>query len=412
METTTKRIIRKGFDVARVTFEEKTVVTTSASTITNKLPLLPFKTWIRATSFLSAVAKKKNSEAIVSLTVVRGRWRIYCWHQETSGTLHVKYDSSSEENMAMLSDEEKLAFEKVHCTIHSHNKAGASQSSDDMKDEEGRDGWHIKVGNCDKPVMSSHCRFNVRRVAKFNEAGKKVAASYQDFIYCDIDVAVAPPKTPKSIHPKMLKGQETILLINYDAEFPEEWMDRVKKQVYSAPTRGNGQYGYQYGHQKKTHYTDHSSPQGVSSKQKRLDLGDSKAEQKAPKLTTKSPFKTPIMPLEPEWVLIQSIFNHYHRDSLSRAVDAYYGTSSHVLIDMKRIVDKVKAYFIVTQGCDPDKVEIALPELGDLMDVLVDTHARVAITTTNDVYTRVYEMELCQALYTEFKEGMIFTSIT
>ena len=91
------------------------------------------------------------------------------------------------------------------------------------------------------------------------------------------------------------------------------------------------------------------------------------------------------MPLEPEWVLIQSIFNHYHRDSLSRAVDAYYGTSSHVLIDMKRIVDKVKAYFIVTQGCDPDKVEIALPELGDLMDVLVDTHARVAITTTNDV---------------------------
>jgi hypothetical protein len=123
------------FDHAVIGYEVKTVVTHTQKTIKSTLPKLPYEIWQQVVSFLRHIAKSQDTEAIVSLTIINNEWRVICWHQEPSGALHVDFKEGSDENQTLLSDEEREALLKVHCTVHSHNKANAFQSADDKDDE-------------------------------------------------------------------------------------------------------------------------------------------------------------------------------------------------------------------------------------------------------------------------------------
>jgi hypothetical protein len=73
-------------------------------------------------------------------------------------------------------------LKRLHCTIHSHNKAGASQSGDDAQDELTKNGWHITVGHCDQKTLDFHMRYNFRKHITVNEEGEKIAPKIQSFI--------------------------------------------------------------------------------------------------------------------------------------------------------------------------------------------------------------------------------------
>lgn len=255
MKTLVKNIESQEFSVADIEYEVEVVKKTSPVSISNKLPLLPLATYHRITSWLSDVSAEHNTEGVCSLTVVNGQWKVIVWHQDAPTSLHVDFDESSEQNMALIDDETRQALRYVHCTIHSHNKAPASQSNNDQKDERTKPGWHITVGNCDKNTLSTHARFNITRDAKYGDTGefkgKKISDAHQEFIEVNLDHILEPIIEPQ-VNNAYLRSLNDIAKINIMYDYPEEWLDRITKP---APPQMNnfGMYNSSsYYHKKKT----------------------------------------------------------------------------------------------------------------------------------------------------------------
>jgi len=214
---------------AVVGYEVEVTTKRVAKTITTKLPKLPMELFQQIMSFMVWGSKEKNCEVIVSLTLVEGEWVIIPWHQAPSGALHVKFNQHDEDNTRDFGHLFE-ALEEVHCTIHSHNKAGAHQSADDKDDELSKRGWHMTIGKCDKDKKDFHARYNLKNNAKFDEEGVKIQEAVQDFVLLysenllDMDV---PEHLLK--YKKMLIEEE----MNIPSEHPKEWEDNVTKVAYT-----------------------------------------------------------------------------------------------------------------------------------------------------------------------------------
>ena len=205
--------------------------------MSSHLPKLPYDQWRVACSYMRWAALTQDSEAIVSFTILNNEWVTICWHQEASGGLHIKFDTSDLDNSAMISAELEEALNQIHCTLHSHNKIGASQSGDDADDELQKHGWHITVGNLNNPEMSEHCRFNVNMMAKRDNQGHKIGEAVQFFPKAKLTSIV---ETPIEEMPE--NARKAYLLANLDEYIhPKEWEDRHEKIIYRYPAtqRGN-----------------------------------------------------------------------------------------------------------------------------------------------------------------------------
>jgi hypothetical protein len=203
------------------------------------LPELKLKQWIEIVSFLNYASKKHNAEAIVSLTVLDGEWVVLPWQQEPRGNLHVKFDISSERNQELLrnvgfyaEEDEEIAMDKVHCTIHSHNKSSAFQSSDDEEDEMDKNGWHVTLGDFDKSSLSSHIRLNIKDNAVFEDGEKKMEA-IQEFLDMPITTIIEDIElSNEGLMACQESLKETFLHHPWDEEFPDWWKDQIVKPKY------------------------------------------------------------------------------------------------------------------------------------------------------------------------------------
>jgi hypothetical protein len=219
---------------AAVTYKVTETITQSPNLITNKLPKLPINIWNSIVTWLCDISGKNNSEAVCSLTVINGEWKTIVWHQEAVGTLHVNFDESSEENLQLVDEETRKALNAIHCTIHSHNKMGASQSNNDKDDERTKLGWHVTIGNCDKPELSTHARFNVQRNAVFGNEEKnkgiKIKEAYQEFIEVNLNTIIEEIPEFPNIPTMYLKPLEDVLKTNHKVPYPKEWLENVKNK--------------------------------------------------------------------------------------------------------------------------------------------------------------------------------------
>jgi len=241
------------YDCASVTYEEEIIRKLKATHLQNHLPGLHYDLYRQISSWLTHMSVKNDVEGVCSLTILDGEWVPIIWHQEADGPLHVKFDQQSEDNIALV---ELLgvteALKKTHCTIHSHNKAAASQSGDDADDERSKNGWHLTIGDCNKAQRSLHCRFNVFENAKF-ENGVKVSPAHQEFVLVDAELIMQELNIPDEVPDFCIASPMTILMQNTttkNSSFPEEWLDRcTKKKVYP---KWNQHKNLAYGYEKKT----------------------------------------------------------------------------------------------------------------------------------------------------------------
>ena len=211
-------------------------------TFTPSLPPLPYKQWMQVCSFLKFCQTDRQGEGIISLTLIKKKWHIICWHQESIG-MHVKYEEGSDENQAILNDELREALDNIHCTVHSHYTAGAFQSGDDKDDELQKIGWHVTVGKMNQPSMDSHARWNLNKPAR-RENGLKVENSIQSWIEFNAESIVAEFKAPKGYlaHPAAKSShKQNVHITPNNSFFPEEWKERVRKKTY-APVKQTYHY--------------------------------------------------------------------------------------------------------------------------------------------------------------------------
>lgn len=236
------------YSVADITYDVVVTEEYKASTIQNKLPLLPLSLYQQITSWLTDVTETHDTEGVCSLTVVDNEWKVIVWHQDAPCSLHVDFDESLDQNQGLIDDATRNALKKVHCTIHSHNKAPASQSSNDEKDEKTKPGWHITVGNCNSKKYTTHARFNINKDAEYGtepeNLGKKVAKAHQEFINVDLDVIIEA--VDSDIDPRYVLSINDIAKLPMESDYPEEWLDRVtvQKPVYNKHTTSYGSNSY------------------------------------------------------------------------------------------------------------------------------------------------------------------------
>jgi hypothetical protein len=221
-----KQDVEINYQCADVTYSEEITRKLTAKTISNNLPALPLQLYLEISAWLSHLSVKNNVEGVCSLTVVDDQWVPIIWHQEASGPLHVKYDESSDENIQLVKDLGATeALKTLHCTIHSHNRSAAGQSSDDQNDERSKNGWHMTIGNCDKSHHSIHSRFNVFKNADFVD-GKKVSDAHQEFVLVDANVIVEEFINNSDIPDYCIKTTDEIIESKSLVKFNEEWLDR------------------------------------------------------------------------------------------------------------------------------------------------------------------------------------------
>jgi len=218
---------------AEVKFEVETVYV--PKTILIHLPKLPITTLQQINSFMAWCSSKHDCEGIVSLTLDdNNEWLVIPWYQEAQGSLHVKFNMHDEKNTEEYGHlYDKL--DKVHCTIHSHNKTTAFQSSDDADDELQKNGWHMTIGKCNTAGKDYHLRYNFRKNARFDEEGIKIAPAMQQFIEIDtkIIIDIDIPDEYKDYSDMIIEGE-----MSKELEHPPEWENYVTKK------KSYGGYGY------------------------------------------------------------------------------------------------------------------------------------------------------------------------
>lgn len=191
------------------------------------LPPLPYKLFLQTSGFFAWASKTLDSEARVDFFLVDGIWKVVCFNQTTQGQLDVEIDFESSSNAELLTDSIKEAKKRFHCTIHSHNDIGASQSGTDVDDEKGKRGWHITLGNYGSSNISNHSRLTVQEPARVDpNTGEKIREAFNGFVEVDIDLLVAKGDVPEEYsYLQTLMDQECYGLIS---DFPEEWKSRIE----------------------------------------------------------------------------------------------------------------------------------------------------------------------------------------
>lgn len=399
MSTTNTKEELYTFDNAEVLYDVQTVTTYKQKSARNMLPKVPYETWQQVVSFMKHIANSQNTEAIVSLTIIDGVWKVICWHQDPTGTLHVDFKEGSDENQEMLSDEEKAALLVVHCTVHSHNKIGASQSSDDADDELGKEGWHVTVGNCDKEILSTHCRMNCKQIAEFDKKGKKTQKGWQVFVECPISEIVMAPRVPKKYKPFM-KNSRVLLNMTQSVEYPAEWNDRAKKKPYK----------YQ-GTPGRNSHTSTQTTTGVGHTNAIMGRQNKGAEVVESIIDCRFPFEAPARLTSPEWILSQEIYTLYKGQSLIQDVIKYSSVQDQLRTIIQRALDNTEIYFITELGLDSDLVNISLPSITDIIDYLHDELTLVSARLPIKTNDRLKDKELVKNLYENFKTQSIFGSM-
>lgn len=156
------------------------------------LPKLPEKQLNEAHGFLRASFLKNKAETVILyyLNPANNTYEPFVPEQDVSGA-HIKYDISVEESKSFR--ERGLILVG---TIHSHPDFNAFQSGIDEHDEFSIDGWHITIGNVTHRSPNYDARWCV--------GNKTIHATIEDIV-------------------EFNSGYK---------EFPESWLDRVKKFVH------------------------------------------------------------------------------------------------------------------------------------------------------------------------------------
>ncbi len=211
-------------------------------TVSMNMPKLPIRIFQQVSAFMRWASKEHNGEATVSLTIHNGEWVVIPWHQVASGSLHVKFDPTQEENVEEFGHLEQ-SLSMLHCTIHSHNKAGAGQSGDDAEDELPKNGWHVTIGHCDKDKLDFHMRYNFRKKVETDQAGQVTMNAIQNFIKLNIKTIIGMEPVPG--YEGMEDGFIEILM-HKSQDFPEEWKEKYTKNNIRLASKATGKSVQQY----------------------------------------------------------------------------------------------------------------------------------------------------------------------
>ena len=387
---TIKRDVDDTFPCVLVHYEEA-VTTTVKHTVkgmTNVLPRLPLDMWMLITSFLCKVSKEKNTEAILSLTIVDGEWKIIVWHQQAPSAMHVKFDWTTPENKALLDKKTERALEQIHCTVHSHNKGAAGQSNDDADDELQKIGWHTTIGNCCIPKLTLHTRFNCQRPAEYGKdednMGEKIEDSYQEFLTAKTQGTIEEydfGDTPESYR----LSHEEMVHKNHFVDVPNEWMDRVdnsppakaKTTIVSYQKGGKTQGGFNpqnqttpfdSGWEKKIQEQENQTKETGTSGTNNIDLD--------PELIDLSAlFTTFVKERDPGWIISQFLYQGYIHEEKSIIEDIFLTSPKNQILD--RVMDETLACawdHFNEKGVKPIILNNMFPDSEDLVQDLIDIY--------------------------------------
>lgn len=235
------------------------------------LPPLPYKLFLQTSGFFSWASKTLDTEARVDFFLVDGIWKAICFNQTTEGQLDVEIDFESKSNKELLTAPILDAKKRFHCTMHSHNDIGASQSGTDVNDEIGKRGWHITLGDYGSSKVSNHSRLTIQEPAQVDpKTGEKTREAFNGFVEVDIDLLVSKGEVPQDYsYLQTLMDEQCYGLI---ADFPEEWKDRIEKipTSYSGRTWG---HDTSLGMNKNmTHHYGHDGYSEIHSNQEEFDM--------------------------------------------------------------------------------------------------------------------------------------------
>lgn len=404
MKTTQNYEETTTFEHAEVKYETSVITTYKPVAIKSKLPKLPIALWNQIVTFLCDVSKNNDTEATLSLTIVDKQWIPIVWFQEPSGQLHVKFDVTSQENKELLSPELEAALENVHCTIHSHNKSKAFQSPDDQDDELAKKGWHITVGNCDKPTnLSTHCRLNCSTHAVFNDQGKKEQDAWQEFIECKATRVIKTPPLPLLI-PADCRDTVNNLIVqrNHDVEYPGEWSERIKKKPTPMPQLAHRPYGQT----PNRHYGKRHMGTGINNnptQKNYIAIADSI-------YIEDEHFNTGNQYFQPTWALIQLFFQIYNGKQMVKSLPIHIQASiSGTNVTLENNVKE--AYTDLLHYCEEERLQEvknvinAIPPVEIFMQLLIRTWTNKATGLTNkQAASIIFLKQLCVSMYQNIKK--------
>jgi len=155
-----------------------------------------------------------------------GMWDAWAPPQHMNG-MSVSADHSSPE---FLEQRKKWgAGWVVGGTVHHHCEMKAFASGTDDSDEVDKDGVHITLGYMDKVTLDCDVRFLY--------GGVKHKVNLLEFVDSEVVFMMDIP-IDDTVHDSLV---ETYLLSIADGDFPEQWMENVKKKVYYNPNQRNWQ---------------------------------------------------------------------------------------------------------------------------------------------------------------------------
>jgi hypothetical protein len=263
------------------------------------------------------------------------------------------------------------------------------------------------VGNCDKDIISTHCRLNCKRLPEFDTKGRKTNDGWQIFEVCPIGVVVESPKVPKKYR-KFMKDPRVLLNANASVEYPEEWNERAKKKVYTyRPQAGKSPF--------PTTTTTTTTGGATARNGQRWPRGQKTEEMEIVTsiIDQRFPFEGPSRMHEPEWVLAQAIWTEYQGNNLIKDVEECdYSIENNLAHRVQMALDNTEVYFTVEAGKDPEMVLVSLPEDTDIIDFLHDELPAVKSKTPINTVQRLKDKVLVQALYKNFKTQSIFGAMS
>lgn len=205
--------------------EEKIVE--SLETIIPKVKMITADEWNTVIAFLQWVWDEHKSEGLL--------YGLY--HTEQQKWLFVVPDQKVGSAAVVTSD---LHFSQLNegyqviFSIHTHGSMSAFQSGQDHKDEmDGYGaGFHITLGNMDKPEMTIHCRskfvFTQTDEDGFVIPNTKAIISMVPFTPWSLVESSVQVSMPQNLKDSLFRWER---LTSRCGEFPEEWKEKVSKKV-------------------------------------------------------------------------------------------------------------------------------------------------------------------------------------
>lgn len=157
--------------------------------------------------------------------------------QEPNGMTvkQISVGEEGEDNRKRFNELEKMGY-ILRFTAHHHCNTGAFQSGTDREDEHSKPtGFHVTIGELNKPILSFHSRVVVRIPGVIDEE-KQTVITEAGTVQFDGDPTMFI-ETPVDKHleeyPWLAKARKDFFLHKHQVDFPEEW----KEAVCVAPAR-------------------------------------------------------------------------------------------------------------------------------------------------------------------------------